>query len=296
MGEDRELYFFDDDQVAFIQRTFTPEKLKEIFASCLPESIELTDPPGRLLLAKAPPPLEEVIAEHLPAAWKKEWEDEELPFTAGEADEFLRIDGCQWQWIIRVSVSGSMTSGVWGLGEFSLGDTGYVLGVPDLAERQPLLLLGGWQPRDDGALRRRCITEVYWRFWEECYLPPAPDQSIEVGDDDLVYECLLTLLSHRNDAWVRMLEELQRCQETEELTEEVAEFVSDLTGLPVSTIRRCWETVYEKGGWIDPTDTETKKVLVGLYVYCHSVSFSFQDTTRYWADRFSERGKESDAQ
>lgn len=97
--------------------------------------------------------------------------------------------------IIECSVTDSMVSSVWGLGEFAIGDRGYVYYINDYEgfDHGTPEVLGAWEPRKDPAAKRACVVSSYARSWDKIGLPPLLGQWVS-GDPDLLIACLLRVL------------------------------------------------------------------------------------------------------
>lgn len=98
--------------------------------------------------------------------------------------------------VVECSVTDSMVSSEWGLGEFAIGDRGYVYHITDYEgfDHGSPEVLGAWEPKTDRSARHACVVSCYARTRDRIGLPPLRlGQSID-GDPDLLIACLLRIL------------------------------------------------------------------------------------------------------
>lgn len=97
--------------------------------------------------------------------------------------------------VVECSVTDSMVSSEWGLGEFAIGNRGYVYYITDYEgfDHGTPQVLGAWEPRDDQAAKHACVESCYARSWNEIGLPPRLGQWVS-GHPELLIACLLRVL------------------------------------------------------------------------------------------------------
>ena len=104
--------------------------------------------------------------------------------------------------VIECSVTDSTVSSMWGLGEFAIGDRGYVYHITDYEgfDHGTPQVLGAWEPKDDPAARLECVTSCYARDWDRIGLPPLLGQWVS-GNPELLIASLLRVLGGSRAAW-----------------------------------------------------------------------------------------------
>ncbi len=97
--------------------------------------------------------------------------------------------------IIECSVTDHIVGSLWGLGEFAIGNRGYVYYITDYEgfDHGTPQVLGAWEPRDDAAAKHACVESCYARGWNEIGLPPLLGQWVS-GHPELLIACLLRVL------------------------------------------------------------------------------------------------------
>lgn len=131
--------------------------------------------------------MDSVLMDVVPAEEREE--AEEILWGLGELELLARYGGKR-RLVFEFRQMHSMVSGTWSLNEFALGNRGYLFEIPDEG-KDPLQIMGAWEPRDDAVARRGCILSVYAREWSACGWPPFP-VSDAIDKDDMLYDAVLT--------------------------------------------------------------------------------------------------------
>ncbi len=120
--------------------------------------------------------------------------------------------GAEPQWVVRCSVTDSMTSGNWGLKWFVIGSRGYFYFHPDFGigdESECLPVVGVWEPAKDRSAGLATLKDAYINYWEDFALPPFMGQWAR-GPSDFLADAVGAILQQTPSLWSDVLDRLRR--------------------------------------------------------------------------------------
>ena len=146
-------------------------------------------------------------------------EDEALQSEAEETLEGVNPEGvlvpflgAEPRWVVRCSVTDSMTSRTWGLKCFVLGSRGYFYYHPDFGigdESECLPIVGKWEPANDRSAGLASLKDAYITYWENFALPPFMGQWAR-GPSDFLADAVGAILQQTPSLWFDVLDRLHR--------------------------------------------------------------------------------------
>jgi hypothetical protein len=131
------------------------------------------------------------------------------------------------KWVVRCSVTDSMTGGIWGLKWFVLGSRGYFYYHPDFGigdEGECLPIVAIWEPANDKSAGLVSLKDAYAAYWMDFALPPSMGQWAH-GPSDFLADAVGAILQQRPSRWSDVLDRLSRDIKEDDTKEGLVRFL-----------------------------------------------------------------------
>ena len=179
---------------------------------------------------------------------------------------YLRRPPC---WLVKCTSPGSMTSGMWGLGQFRMGRRGYIYfdnGLEDFGEEfNALPIFAAWEPVRSRKAFEACFVTTYERVWDDACLPPRMGERAD-GPSQLICEAIFNILVRTPEAWDEVGQAIMRALGVSTQRTAILDAAAHESGIPrphLERIAKEWQ-----GGAPTLRDASDRRALVTLFWKC----------------------------